>query len=164
MACIREIRPNWGSLLTLRPQWSTSGGLIYSVTEEVEGALSSVKSIFEDLEYAHSRGDADSIAWTMKKLQKKKIWVFENDVYVDYREIGVPCWKENHIRFKDWEATGFRNDFPEIVDDADDNSEVFSSEDFEPSHQFYTRAPDCSLQDALERLRRSVLSQHKDMG
>ena len=84
--------------------------------------------------------------------------VYENDAYVSYKQIGVPCWKENRLRFKDWAAkTTFEHDFPELREEPGDTiSSLPNPEDDEP--RYYAPVSNSSLQDALQRLEHSFLN------
>jgi hypothetical protein len=115
MTRILQMRQHKRTILTLRSDLSVyDGRRMYRVSVGASDNSRRVVTTCERMERAHRVGDWCTIDDLMEELQSFRIWLYEDDRYVPYKVMGVPCIRQGVLRFREWlQWDGKGYDFPE---------------------------------------------------
>jgi hypothetical protein len=116
MTRILQMRQHKRVILTLRSDWSLYDGKpMYRVAVELSDNSRNVVTICERMERAHCVGDWCTIDDLMDELQSFHIWLYEDDRYIPYKVMGVPCMRQGVLRFREWlRWDGMGHNFAEL--------------------------------------------------
>jgi hypothetical protein len=110
------MRQHRRAILTLRSDLSLHDGKpMFRVTLEPSDNSRHAVTMCESLERAHRVGDWCAIDDLMEEIQSFRIWLYEDERYIPYNVIGLPCIRQGVLRFREWlRWDGRRHDFPEL--------------------------------------------------